>query len=63
MASHASILRDVDSAWAPVDSVRALLRPYKQKYLAESAEVRDTVKFAYTNGGVAARFSRRAEII
>ena len=46
-----SILRDVDSAWAQVDSVRALLRPYKQKYLAESADVRDTVKFAYTSGG------------
>ena len=45
------ILRDVDSAYAQVDSVRALLRPYKQKYLAESAEVRDTVKFAYGSGG------------
>jgi outer membrane protein, heavy metal efflux system len=45
------ILRDVDSAYAQVDSVRALLRPYKRKYLAESADVRDTVKFAYASGG------------
>jgi outer membrane protein, heavy metal efflux system len=45
------IMRDVDSAYAQVDSVRVLLRPYKQKYLAESADVRDTVKFAYASGG------------
>ena len=45
------ILRDVDSAYAQVDSVRSLLRPYRQKYLVESAEVRDTVKFAYGSGG------------
>jgi len=47
----AGILRDVDSAYAQVDSVRTLLRPYKNKYLAESADVRDTVKFAYGRGG------------
>jgi cobalt-zinc-cadmium efflux system outer membrane protein len=47
----ASILRDVDSAYAQVESVRSLLRPYQQKYLAASADVRDTVKFAYGRGG------------
>ena len=50
-ALEAGILRDVDSAYAQVDSVRTLLRPYRNKYLAESADVRDTVKFAYGSGG------------
>jgi outer membrane protein, heavy metal efflux system len=45
------ILRDVDSAYAQVENVRQLLRPYKQRYLPESGEVRDTVKFAYGRGG------------
>ena len=47
----AAILRDVDAAYAQVDGVRTLLRHYKNKYLAESADVRDTVKFAYGRGG------------
>jgi cobalt-zinc-cadmium efflux system outer membrane protein len=46
-----NILRDVDAAYAQVDGVRSLLRPYKQKYLSESADVRDTVKFAFASGG------------
>jgi outer membrane protein, heavy metal efflux system len=30
-----------------------LLRPYKQKYLAEATRVRDTVWFSYQHGGAA----------
>lgn len=44
-------VRDVDSAYAAVESVRALLGPYKERYLAQSAEVRDTVSFSYSKGG------------
>ena len=29
----------------------ALLEPYRDQYLTESAEVRETVSFAYQNGG------------
>ena len=43
--------RDVDSAYATVESVRALIGPYKDRYLAQSAEVRDTVSFSYSKGG------------
>ncbi len=43
--------RDIDSAFAAVESVRALLGPYKERYLAQSAEVRDTVSFSYSKGG------------
>ena len=28
-----------------------LLRPYKQKYLAEAVHVRDTILFSYQHGG------------
>jgi cobalt-zinc-cadmium efflux system outer membrane protein len=45
------IYRDVDSAYATVESVRALLRPYRGKYLAQAAEIRDTISFSYTHGG------------
>jgi cobalt-zinc-cadmium efflux system outer membrane protein len=46
-----SIFRDVDSAYAQVDSVRVLLRPYRDTYLKQAVEVRETVSFAYTRGG------------
>jgi cobalt-zinc-cadmium efflux system outer membrane protein len=42
--------RDIDSAYASVDSVRRLLRPYRDKYLPEAARVRDAVSFAYSRG-------------
>lgn len=48
-----SIYRDVDSAYASVDSVRALLRPYRDKYLVESADIRDKMSFAFNQGGAA----------
>ncbi len=47
----AGVYRDVDSAYAQVESVRTLMRPYKQKYLAESKDVRDLISFSFSNGG------------
>jgi cobalt-zinc-cadmium efflux system outer membrane protein len=52
-ALEVSILRDVDSAYATVDSVRALLRPYRDQYLVESADIRDKMSFAFNQGGAA----------
>jgi len=47
----AQVFSDVDSAYATIESNLALLRPYKELYLKEALEVRDTVSFAYTRGG------------
>ncbi len=50
-AAAAQVFSDVDSAYATMDSNLTLLRPYKDTYLKEAVEVRDTVSFAYTRGG------------
>jgi cobalt-zinc-cadmium efflux system outer membrane protein len=50
-AAEASVLSDVDSGYATVDSNLILLRPYKAKYLQQSVRVRDTIYFAYQHGG------------
>lgn len=50
-AGRAQVLSDVDSAYALIASNLALLRPYKDKYLQQAAKVRETVSFAYQNGG------------
>jgi outer membrane protein, heavy metal efflux system len=50
-AATAQVFSDVNSAYATIESNLALLRPYKQTYLEEAVEVRDTVSFAYTRGG------------
>jgi cobalt-zinc-cadmium efflux system outer membrane protein len=50
-AAVAQVFSDVDSAYATMDSNLTLLRPYKETYLKEAVEVRDTVSFAYTRGG------------
>jgi outer membrane protein, heavy metal efflux system len=50
-AAAAQVFSDVDSAYATMDSNLTLLRPYKETYLKEAVEVRDTVSFAYTRGG------------
>lgn len=47
----AAILRDVDAAYAQVDSTRSLLRPYRDRYLPQAEKVRETVSFSYRNGG------------
>lgn len=50
-AATAQVFNDVDSAYATIDSNLSLLRPYKETYLKEAVDVRDTVSFAYTRGG------------
>ncbi|HEX3685930.1 MAG TPA: TolC family protein [Bryobacteraceae bacterium] len=50
-ANRAQVFSDVDSAYATIASNVALLRPYKDKYLPQAAKVRDTISFAYQNGG------------
>jgi outer membrane protein, heavy metal efflux system len=50
-AVEAGVLSDVDSGYATVNSTLILLRPYKAKYLDQSVRVRDTIFFAYRNGG------------
>src|SRR3984885_13109105 len=50
-AATAQVFNDVDSAYATMESNLTLLRPYKETYLKEAVEVRDTVSFAYTRGG------------
>jgi cobalt-zinc-cadmium efflux system outer membrane protein len=50
-AAQAQVFSDVDSAWAMLNSNRALLRPYKAKYLQLADKVRETVSFAYQHGG------------
>lgn len=46
----AGIYRDVDSAYATAEGVRTILRPYRDQYLKQAGEVRDTISFAYKNG-------------
>jgi outer membrane protein, heavy metal efflux system len=50
-AAEATVLSDVDSSYATVDSDLILLRPYKAKYLQLSVRVRDTITFSYEHGG------------
>jgi len=51
--TETQVFSDVDSAYATVASHLALLKPYKQKYLAQAVRVRDTVQFSYEHGGTA----------
>ncbi|MGP0072540.1 MAG: TolC family protein [Bryobacteraceae bacterium] len=50
-AATAQVFSDVNSSYATIESNLTLLRPYKETYLKEAVEVRDTVSFAYTRGG------------
>jgi cobalt-zinc-cadmium efflux system outer membrane protein len=50
-AAKAQVFSDVDSAYNSLLGALNLLRPYKEKYLAEAAEIRDTVEFSYRQGG------------
>jgi cobalt-zinc-cadmium efflux system outer membrane protein len=45
------VLSDVDSGYATLDSALTLLRPYKARYLEQSVRVRNTILFAYQQGG------------
>jgi cobalt-zinc-cadmium efflux system outer membrane protein len=50
-AAEAQVYSDVDTAYANVQSNINLLRPYKEKYLAQAVRVRDTVTYSYQRGG------------
>jgi len=50
-ATHAQVFADVDSSYTQVNSNLILLRPYRDKYLNEAVEVRDTVTYAWQHGG------------
>src|SRR6202521_1768906 len=50
-AAEATVLSDVDSGYATLESNLILLRPYKAKYLQQSVRVRDTIFFSYQHGG------------
>lgn len=50
-AAQGQVFNDVDSAYAQLNSNLVLLRPYRQKYLAEATHVRDTIWFSYQHGG------------
>jgi outer membrane protein, heavy metal efflux system len=50
-ATEATVLSDVDSGYATLDSSLTLLRSYRAKYLQQSTRVRDTLYFSYQQGG------------
>ena len=49
-ATLAQVFSDVDSAYATLTGTVNLLRPYRDKYLAQSVQVRDTISFSYQQG-------------
>jgi len=51
-AARLQVFGDVDTAYAAVMSSVALLQPYKDRYLNQATQVRDTVTFSYQRGGV-----------
>jgi len=50
-ANQAQVYSDVDSAYATLNSNLNLLRPYKTRYLQQEVRIRETISFAYQNGG------------
>jgi cobalt-zinc-cadmium efflux system outer membrane protein len=50
-AALAQVFSDVDSAYTSLIGALNLLKPYKDKYLEEAREIRDTVEFSYRQGG------------
>jgi cobalt-zinc-cadmium efflux system outer membrane protein len=52
-AALAQVFSDVDSAYVALVSTANLLRTYKEKYLATSTRVRDTVSYSYLHGAAA----------
>jgi outer membrane protein, heavy metal efflux system len=49
-AAKAQVLSDVDTAHATLNSTILLLQPYKDTYLQQATEVRDSIQFAYEHG-------------
>ncbi len=52
-AAVAQVFSDVDSAYVTVVSSVELLKPYRDKYLQEAKEVRDTMEYSYQHGQAA----------
>lgn len=50
-ASLNAAFRDIDTAYAQIESLRAVLRPYRDTYLPQAARVRDLVSYSYSRGG------------
>jgi outer membrane protein, heavy metal efflux system len=50
-ASRTRVFGDVDSAYETLEGNLNLLRPYRDKYLKEAADVREMMSFAYQHGG------------
>jgi cobalt-zinc-cadmium efflux system outer membrane protein len=44
------VLRDVDSAHAALVSVVEVLKPYRDHYIQEATDVRETISFSYAHG-------------
>jgi cobalt-zinc-cadmium efflux system outer membrane protein len=49
-ATRAQVFSDVDSAYTAVNSTVILLKPYRDQYLAQALDVRDTIAFSYQHG-------------
>jgi outer membrane protein, heavy metal efflux system len=49
--TEVTALHDVESAFATLQSTITLLRPYKDKFLKEAEDIRETVSYAYQHGG------------
>ncbi len=49
-AARTQVFSDVDSAYAMVNSTVILLKPYKEHYLKQATDVRDTIEFSYQHG-------------
>jgi cobalt-zinc-cadmium efflux system outer membrane protein len=52
-ATRVQIISDVDTAYTTLVSTVNLLRPYRDRYLAQSTQVRDIVTQSYQRGGAA----------
>jgi cobalt-zinc-cadmium efflux system outer membrane protein len=50
-ATETAALSDVDSAYAALMSAIELLKPYKEQYLRQAADIRETMSFSYASGG------------
>lgn len=50
-AARLQVYSDVDSAYAALESTLVLLKPYREGYLKQAEDVRDTITFSYEHGG------------
>jgi cobalt-zinc-cadmium efflux system outer membrane protein len=50
-STRAQVFSDVDSAYATLEGNLNLLRPYRDHYLKQAADVREMMSFAYQHGG------------